>query len=110
MDSRELKRHAFSGKDIEFYLKKLNDAWYMADGKKLRRKFKLVDFGENMRFVNKIAGMAEEEAHYAEMCIICDILEVTLWTHDLAGLTEIDFIMATRIDGIYDEMKPLQVF
>jgi 4a-hydroxytetrahydrobiopterin dehydratase len=91
-----------AGKAIEPYLKEISTGWYVIDGKRIRRKFKLMDFRENISFVNKIAEIAEEEGHHPDLCILWNILEVTLWTHAIGGLSENDFILAAKLDELYD--------
>ena len=84
------------------YLKEINDEWYMADGKRIRRKFRLQDFKETIQFVNSIADVAEAEGHHPDLCIFWNILEVSLWTHAIGGLSENDFIMAAKIVELYN--------
>ena len=93
------------GDAIKPYAEKLSKGWYVAEGTKIRRKFKLKDFRDNMDFVNKIADLAEEEGHHPDLCISWNILEVTLWTHAIAGLSENDFILAAKIDKLAHSRK-----
>jgi 4a-hydroxytetrahydrobiopterin dehydratase len=79
----------------------VNEEWYVTDGKKISRKFKLQSFKENIEFVNRIAVLAEEEGHHPDLCIFWNILEVSLWTHAIGGLSENDFIVAAKIDEMY---------
>ena len=90
------------GEAIKPYLNEISEGWYVEHGKKIRRKFKLKDFRQNMDFVNKIAEIAEAEGHHPDLCMFWNILEVSLWTHVIGSLSENDFIMAAKIDGLYD--------
>ena len=47
-----------------------------------------------------LAAVAEEEAHHPDFCVHYSRVDVTLWTHAVGGLSENDFILAAKIDGI----------
>jgi 4a-hydroxytetrahydrobiopterin dehydratase len=67
---------------------------------RLRKGFKFVDFLAAMAFVDKMAAVAEEEAHHPDFCVHYSQVDVTLWTHAVGGLSENDFILAAKIDAI----------
>jgi 4a-hydroxytetrahydrobiopterin dehydratase len=67
---------------------------------RLRKRFEFVDFLAAMAFVSKMAALAEEEAHHPDFCVQYSRVDVTLWTHAVRGLSENDFILAAKIDGI----------
>ena len=67
---------------------------------RLRKTFQFVDFLAAMAFVDKMAALAEEEAHHPDFCVHYSRVDVTLWTHAVGGLSENDFILAAKIDGI----------
>jgi len=67
---------------------------------RLRKGFQFVDFLAAMAFVDKMAALAEEEAHHPDFCVHYSRVDVTLWTHAVGGLSENDFILAAKIDGI----------
>ena len=67
---------------------------------RIHKRFEFVDFLAAMAFVDKIAAVAEEEAHHPDFCVHYNRVDVTLWTHAVSGLSENDFILAAKIDGI----------
>lgn len=67
---------------------------------KLIRKFTFKDFAEAMVFVNKVANLAEEEGHHPNFEISWNKVTLTLTTHAIGGLSDNDFIMAAKIDGL----------
>lgn len=67
---------------------------------KLRREFKFKNFREAMRFVNKVADIAEAEGHHPNIKIVYNKVQLDLFTHAVGGLSENDFIMASKIDGL----------
>jgi len=68
--------------------------------KKLRRTLTFGDFREAMQFVDRVAEIAEEEGHHPDFCVHYDRVDFTIWTHAIDGLSENDFILAAKIDGI----------
>src|SRR3989338_1652229 len=67
---------------------------------KIQRVFKFKDFAEAMVFVNKIAVLAEEEGHHPDINIHWNTVTLSLWTHEIGGLSENDFIVAAKIDRV----------
>src|ERR1043165_3356561 len=65
--------------------------------KKLRRTLTFADFREAMRFVDRVAEIAEEENHHPDFCVHYDRVDFTIWTHAIDGLSENDFILAAKI-------------
>jgi 4a-hydroxytetrahydrobiopterin dehydratase len=72
------------------------------DAEKITRSFRFKDFVEAMRFVNKIAEVAETEGHHPDFFVSYSYVKITLTTHNINGLSENDFIMAAKIDEVYE--------
>ena len=53
-----------------------------------------------MRFVNRVADLAEVEDHHPDIFIHYREVTLTLWTHAAGGLTERDFKLAADIDRV----------
>ena len=53
-----------------------------------------------MDFANKITPIAESEGHHPDLSVGWGRVGVTLSTHAIGGLSENDFIVAAKIDGI----------
>ena len=75
--------------------------WEIVDGKKLSREFRFPDFQKGLDFVNRVGAIAEEQGHHPDILLAWGKAEITLWTHKIDGLTESDFIMAAKIDGLH---------
>jgi 4a-hydroxytetrahydrobiopterin dehydratase len=74
-----------------------------ADGhRQLVREFRIRDFVAAVDFVNRITPIAEAEAHHPDLLVAWGRVRVQLWTHVARGLTENDFVLAARIDGVAD--------
>lgn len=64
----------------------------------IRRMFKFEDFKRAMEFVNKVADLAESEGHHPDIKIVYNKVQLDLFTHSVGGLSENDFIMASKIN------------
>jgi 4a-hydroxytetrahydrobiopterin dehydratase len=53
-----------------------------------------------MAFVDKMAALAEAEAHHPDFSVHYSRVDVTLSTHAARGLTENDFILAAKLDAL----------
>ena len=67
---------------------------------KLQRKFKFKNFVEAMEFVNKVADLAESEGHHPDIAIVYSRVTLELFTHEVGGLSENDFILAAKINQL----------
>ena len=50
--------------------------------------------------MNRVAPVAEDMNHHPDLAISWDTVTVTITTHSEGGLTENDFTLAERIDGL----------
>jgi 4a-hydroxytetrahydrobiopterin dehydratase len=66
----------------------------------LVKTYKFKGFMPGVEFVNRIARIAEEEAHHPDILLRYGAVTVQLWTHAAGGLTENDFILAAKVDEV----------
>ena len=66
----------------------------------ITKRFEFADFLGAMAFIDKMAALAEREGHHPDFCLHYSRVDVTLWTHAARGLTENDFILASKLDVI----------
>jgi len=74
--------------------------WKITEDKKLERELKFKNFSEAMRFVNRVAELAEKEGHHPEIRVSYNRVLLELTTHAIKGLSENDFILAAKIDRL----------
>ena len=81
--------------------------WRLISGELLKivRELKLKDFAEAMRFVDRVAEVAEAEGHHPDFCVSWSRVRLELFTHAIGGLSENDFIMAAKIDELGRERR-----
>ena len=85
---------------------KYTPGWASPDNKKITREFKFKDFVESMKFVNKVADIAESEGHHPDIYIFYNLVRFELSTHNIKGLSENDFILAAKINEANGEPAP----
>jgi 4a-hydroxytetrahydrobiopterin dehydratase len=66
----------------------------------ISRKFVFADFAQAMRFVNRVARLAEAANHHPDITISYNRVKLALTTHDEGGLTMKDFRLAGRINKL----------
>ena len=80
---------------------RLEGGQWHREGDEIVREWKLEDFEEAMRFVNRVAEAAEEANHHPDIFIHgWNKVRLSLTNHAAGGLTDADFEMARRIDGL----------
>lgn len=90
---QQLNRNAVSQK-----LATLPD-WSLA-GEEIVRNYTFPDFIAAMRFVDRVAELAERAAHHPDIDIRYNRVRLALVTHDAGGLTELDFQLAAECDAL----------
>jgi 4a-hydroxytetrahydrobiopterin dehydratase len=75
------------------------DGWERK-GDAIVKDFKLADFKGSVDFVNALTPVAEEMNHHPDLEISWNTVSVSLSTHSAGGLTENDFELAGKIDGL----------
>lgn len=86
---------------IEEYLASVINWQAIKDGKEISRDFTFADFVSALAFVNQVGALAEAVGHHPDI-FLHNYKQVTisLSTHDVGGLSENDFRLASKIDGI----------
>jgi 4a-hydroxytetrahydrobiopterin dehydratase len=75
---------------------------WTCDGKMLSKTFSFQHFDQSVAFFFFLASIANEINHHPDFFNSYKRCKVQLSTHDKAGLTELDFIFAQKIDEAYD--------
>lgn len=70
-------------------------------GDEIVREWRFEDFREAVAFVNRVAEVAEEANHHPDILLHgWNKVRLSLTNHSVGGLTEMDFTMAARFDGL----------
>jgi len=70
------------------------------DDNSIERTFIFEGFPAAIEFVNKMAAEAEGMNHHPDIDIRWNKVKVVLRTHSAGGLTDLDFMLATKIDKL----------
>lgn len=93
---------ALRGASLE-QLKAELPGWDVVNEHHLHRIFTFPDFKNALAFVNRAGAIAEEQGHHPDLLLAWGKVEVTIFTHKIDGLTESDFILAAKIDRVFEQ-------
>ncbi|WP_238388547.1 4a-hydroxytetrahydrobiopterin dehydratase [Roseimaritima ulvae] len=79
--------------------------WQVDDDQSaIRRTWKLKNFVEAMRLLQRVGELAEAEQHHPDLHLTgYRHVAIVLTTHAIGGLSENDFIVAAKIDALVDD-------
>lgn len=78
----------------------LEKEWNISDDK-ITRTFEFDNFQGAIDFVNKVAGLAETDNHHPDIKIHSyKKVDIELSTHETGSVSEKDFALAAKIDGL----------
>ena len=79
----------------------LENGWKMAEGRDaLTKTFRFKNFVDAMGWMTSAAIWAEKINHHPEWKNVYNLVEVTLISHDLGGVTERDVQLAQKLDSL----------
>ena len=95
----------FDISEIHKYQKKV-DGWNITKDNKniffLEKSFKFKNFKKSQDFVNKVGEISEQEGHHPDIHFGWGYAKINITTHAIEGLCENDFILAAKIDEIFN--------
>ncbi len=95
----------FDISEIHKYQKKV-DGWVIKGNNEkkffLEKDFKFKNFVESQNFINKVGKISEEEGHHPDIIFGWGYAKINIMTHAIEGLSENDFILAAKIDQIFN--------
>ena len=78
--------------------------WELRDEARLNeRSFRFKNFGDALAFVRKVGELAGAEAHHPDISFGWGYATVSLQTKKIKGLHENDFILAAKMDRLFDQ-------
>ncbi len=94
----EIGTPPFTPDQVKEYLAALKTPWESVEDKKIRREFRFKEYLAGVKFSDKVAALAEKEGHHPNIHIYYTRVVIELSTHNIKGLSENDFILASKID------------
>ena len=88
----------FSQSEIEAELEQ-RDLWSLQDNK-LHKEFRFEDFIEAFGWMSRVAMVAERMGHHPEWFNVYNKVVVDLTTHDVGGISNLDFELASQMDAL----------
>jgi len=76
--------------------------WELQEGA-LHREFRFRDFSAAFAFMVRTALRAEQLDHHPDWSNVYNRVSVSLNTHDVGGVTELDFQLAEAMSGFADQ-------
>lgn len=68
---------------------------------KLNRSWKVKSFTKGLELFKLVADVAEAEGHHPDLHLVgWNNVTIEIWTHSVGGLTENDFIMASKLNDL----------
>ena len=97
---------ALSAEQVRDYLRQVPGWQPSADGKRIRREWRVKDFATALDFFQRVGAIAEAEDHHPDLHLTgYRHAAIELSTHAIGGLSENDFILAAKIDQVPAEVK-----
>ena len=92
-----------SGERLEELLAQVPNWHRSEDGRTITRTFKFADWAGSADYAFRCAELAEEEGHHPDIHLYWGKVTMVLTTHKIKGLSENDFILATKFDQLYED-------
>lgn len=91
---------AISRDEAYTYLSEVPGWELSSDAKEISKEFVFDTFIGSIEFINQVADIAEMEGHHPDIYCFFNKVKLSCSTHSISGLTENDFILASKIDGM----------
>jgi 4a-hydroxytetrahydrobiopterin dehydratase len=76
----------------------LDDDWKVVHDHHLEKNYTFENFREALDFTNRVGEVAETENHHPDISLGYGKVGLKIWTHNIGGLSENDFILAAKAD------------
>ncbi len=97
---------ALSRAEVQSHLAALPEWKLTADGKHIRREWRVKDFPTALDFFNHVGQVAEQQGHHPDLHLTgYRNVAIEISTHAVGGLTENDFILAAKINAVPVALK-----
>ena len=65
------------------------------------REYRFADFRQALAFTVQVGELAEREQHHPDIHLSWGRVVVETWTHKIRGLHQNDFILAAKVNALY---------
>jgi 4a-hydroxytetrahydrobiopterin dehydratase len=91
---------AYTDDEIKKLLSAKLTGWSF-DGTFLSKNFKFKNFVNAFAFMTSVALQAEKMDHHPDWSNVYNTVNIKLNSHDVKGITKLDFDLAAAIDGLF---------
>lgn len=92
------KTEPLKGPALAKLREQLGGDWKVVNEHHLEKEYTFPNFKEALDFTNRVGAIAEKENHHPDICLGWGKVKLTIWTHNVGGLSENDFILAAKAD------------
>lgn len=96
----EQKTPKLTRESIADLRKQLDQGWKVVNEHHLEKEYAFDDFKQALEFTVRVGDVAEEEGHHPDIHLSWGKVRLEIWTHSIDGLSENDFIVAAKADGV----------
>ncbi len=89
------------GQKIVPLFKQLEKGWKIINEHHLEKEYTFPDFRSALAFTNRVGEIAEQEGHHPDIHLAYGKVKIVTWTHKIDGLSESDFILASKCDQLF---------
>ena len=91
------------GEALSRLLGELGGGWRAVDEHHLEKEYRFPDFRSALAFTNRLGEVAEREHHHPDIHLAWGRVRLEIWTHEIRGLSENDFVLAAKADALYEQ-------
>lgn len=82
-------------------LAELGNGWVVVEDHHLAKTFEFPDYVSGTAFINRATEVAESQGHHPDLHLTWGKVTAHVWTHKIDGLADADFVLAAKLDRIY---------
>ncbi len=99
-----MKYPQLTWQQIERIRKKFARDWEVREQKYLYKRVAFDDYNEALRFMMMLEKPQMKLDHFADIGLFYNEMMLMVYTHDVGGLTQLDFELAVYIDYALDKL------
>jgi len=94
-----------AGTELKKLYNELRNGWRVVDYHHLEKDLEFKHYLTSVAFTQEVAELAEKAGHHPDITLSYDELRLVIYTHEIDGLHENDFILAAKIDRKIEEYR-----
>ncbi len=79
------------------------EGWEAVENHHLAKAYRFGNFAEALAFLNRVGELAEAVGHHPDLHLAWGKVGVEIWTHEIDGLSESDFVFSAKCDRLFAE-------